>query len=535
MHRSPDSRASATQPGAEPWWKTAVFYQVYVRSFADADGDGVGDLAGIRDKLGYLHLLGVDALWLTPFYTSPMVDHGYDVADPRDVDPLFGTLSDFDELVADAHALGIRITVDLVPNHVSDQHRDFVAALAAPGGPERSRFIFRDGTGPDGAEPPNNWHSVFGGPAWTRVPDGQWYLHLFTPEQPDLDWTNPEVAADLERTMRFWLDRGTDGFRIDVAHGMAKAEGLPDMDNPDRRNTVPDPESAQDPRFDLDDVHDVHRLIRRVLDSYPERMAVGEVWVRSDERLARYVRPDELNLAFNFRLLQAEWDAKAFRTAVEDSLAAMGGVGAPTTWVLSNHDVDRHASRYAGDSDEATGRRRARAAALVQLALPGVAFLYYGDELALPNVEVPDEALQDPIWERSGRTARGRDGERVPMPWSGEEPPYGFSATTRTWLPMPGDWAGLTVEAQLEDPTSTLSLYRQALELRRDHPGFAQDGLEWFSAPDGCLAFRRPAGLLCALNASAQPVPMPPGEVLLSSAPLDPDGSLPPDTAAWLA
>jgi len=536
VHRSPDSRASATPPGrgTELWWKRAVFYQVYVRSFADADGNGVGDLAGIRDKLGYLHLLGVDALWLTPFYPSPMVDHGYDVADPRDVDPVFGTLADFDALVADAHAFGIRITVDLVPNHVSDHHRDFVTALAEPGSPERARFVFRDGTGADGSEPPNNWHSVFGGPAWTRVPDGQWYLHLFAPEQPDLDWTNPEASADLERTMRFWLDRGADGFRIDVAHGMAKAEGLPDMENPDRLNTVPDPESGQDPRFDLDEVHDVHRLIRRVLDSYPERMAVGEIWVRTDERLARYVRPDELNLAFNFRLLQAEWDAKAFRAAVEDSLATMGAVGAQTTWVLSNHDVIRHASRYARGADEVTGRRRARAAALVQLALPGVAYLYYGDELALPNVELPDAALQDPVWERSGHKARGRDGERVPMPWSGEEPPYGFSATTGTWLPMPDSWTPLTVEAQLEDPGSTLSLYRRALELRREHPGFAEDGLEWFSAPDGCLAFRRPAGLLCALNASAEPVPMPPGELLLSSAPLNPDGTLPPDTAAWL-
>jgi alpha-glucosidase len=538
VHRSPDSRASATPSGGQqdPWWKTAVFYQVYVRSFADSDGDGVGDLAGIRDKLGYLHLLGVDALWLTPFYPSPMVDHGYDVADPRDVDPLFGSLADFDALVADAHALGIKVTVDLVPNHTSDRHADFAAALAGPpGSPARARYVFRAGDGPDGAQPPNNWHSIFGGPAWTRVPDGQWYLHLFTPEQPDLDWTNPEVGADLERTLRFWMDRGTDGFRIDVAHGMAKAEGLPDMDLPDRKNTVPDPEGGDDPRFDVEGVHDVHRLIRRVLDSYPERMTVGEVWVHGDERLARYVRADELNLAFNFRLLQADWDAAAFRDAIEDSMATMRSVGAPTTWVLSNHDIVRHTSRYARGTDEATGRRRARAAALVQLALPGVAYVYYGDELALPNVDLPDDVLQDPVWERSGRTERGRDGERVPMPWSGEKPPYGFSSGSKTWLPMPDEWADLTVEVQLEDPGSTLSLYRQALELRHEHPGFTEDGLEWFSAPAGCLAFRRPAGLLCALNASAEPVPMPPGELLLASGPLAAEGTLPPDTAAWLA
>ena len=536
MHRSPDSRASAIRSGArQPWWRTAVFYQVYVRSFADSDGDGVGDLAGIREKLGYLHLLGVDALWLTPFYPSPMVDHGYDVADPRDVDPLFGSLADFDALVAGAHALGLKVTIDLVPNHTSDRHADFAAALAAaPGSPERARYVFRDGRGSDGAQPPNNWHSIFGGSAWTRVADGQWYLHLFAAEQPDLDWTNPVVVADLETTMRFWLDRGVDGFRIDVAHGMAKAAGLPDMDRPERRSTVPDPEGGQDPRFDVEEVHDVHRLIHRVLDSYPDRVSVGEVWVHTDERLARYVRPDELSLAFNFRLLQADWDAASLRAAIVDSLAAMDSVGAPTTWVLSNHDVVRHASRYARGTDEQTGRRRARAAALVQLALPGVAFVYYGDELALPNAELPDEALQDPVWERSGHQQRGRDGERVPMPWSGEKPPYEFTTSAKTWLPVPDSWADLTVEAQLEDPDSTLSLYRRALELRHDHTGFGGPGLEWFTGPEGCLAFRRPGGLLCALNASAEAVPMPPGQILLASGPVGEDGALPPDTAVWL-
>ena len=534
MHRSPDSRATATPAGDQgPWWRTAVFYQVYVRSFVDSDGDGVGDLAGIRERLPYLQLLGIDALWLTPFYRSPMVDHGYDVSDPRDVDPLFGSLTDFDALVTEAHALGIKVTVDLVPNHTSDQHPDFVEALA--GGPARARYVFRDGTGEGGAEPPNNWVSVFGGPAWTRVPDGQWYLHLFTAEQPDLDWTDPEVGADLEATMRFWMDRGADGFRIDVAHGMAKAEGLPDMERPDRSGTVPDPDGERDPRFDVDEVHDVHRMVRRVLDAYPDRMAVGEIWADTDERLARYVRPDELNLAFNFRLLQADWDAQAFREAIDDSMQAMQAVGAPTTWVLSNHDVVRHATRYARGADEPTGRQRARAAALVQFALPGVAYVYYGDELALPNAELPDEVLQDPIWERSGHAERGRDGERVPMPWSGEKPPYDFSTAAKTWLPMPDSWADLTVETQLEDPDSTLSLYRRALELRHEHAGFRGDGLEWFSAPEGCLAFRRPAGLLCALNASTAPVPMPPGDLLLASGPIAADGALPPDTAVWLA
>ena len=537
MHRSPDSRATASRPGGPgtPWWRTAVFYQVYVRSFADSDGDGVGDLAGVRDRLDYLRLLGVDALWLTPFYPSPGADHGYDVADPRDVDPVFGDLAGFDALVAEAHERRLKVTIDLVPNHDSDRHASFVEALANPGSPARRRYVFRDGTGEDGTEPPNNWESVFDGPAWTRVADGQWYLHLFTAGQPDLDWSNPEVAADLERTLRFWLDRGVDGFRIDVAHGMAKEPGLPDVARTaDEASGLLDDSDERDPRFDVEGVHDVHRHFRRVLDSYPDRMAVGEVWVTDDERLARYVRPDELHLAFNFRLLQAKWDAAEFRDAIDHSLKAMDSAGAPTSWVLSNHDVIRHATRY-GDGDEAAGRRRARAAALVQLGLPGVAYLYYGDELALPNAELPDEALQDPVWERSGHTERGRDGERVPMPWGGEKPPYDFTTGPTTWLPMPEGWAELTVESQLEDSDSTLSLYRRALELRRDHPAVSGESLEWFSAPAGCLAFRRPGGLLCALNASGSTVPMPPGEVLLASGPLGPDGLLPVDTAVWLA
>ena len=536
MHRSPDSRAPVTPSVGRqsPWWRTAVFYELYVRSFADSDGDGVGDLRGARDRLGYLSMLGVDALWLTPFYPSPMADHGYDVSDPRAVDPLFGDLAAFDALVADAHEQGLKVTVDLVPNHTSDLHPWFVEALAAqPGSAARARYYFRDGKGEDGAQPPNNWTSVFGGPAWKRVPDGQWYMHLFTAEQPDLDWTNPEVVADLERTMRFWLDRGADGFRIDVAHGLAKPDGLPDMVAPEEGSgSLEETGAAKDVRFDDGGVHELHRMVRRVLDSYPDRMAVGEVWVTDDERLARYVRPDELHLAFNFRLLEARWDAAETRDAIDHSLRAMHAVGAPTTWVLSNHDVVRHTTRY-GDGE--VGTRRARAAALVQLALPGVAYVYYGDELALPNVELPDELLQDPAWERSGHTERGRDGERVPMPWGGEKPPYDFTTGPRTWLPMPEGWADLTVEAQLEDPTSTLSLYRRALELRRDHAAFAGDGLEWFSAPEGCLAFRRAGGLLCALNASGEPVPMPPGEVLLASGPLRDNGMLPADTAVWLA
>jgi alpha-glucosidase len=515
--------------GAEPWWASAVFYQIYPRSFADGNGDGTGDLVGIRRQLDHLAELGVDALWLSPFYRSPMADGGYDVADPCDVDPLFGTLADFDALLADAHERGIRVTIDVVPNHFSSEHPWFQAVQqGGRSAPERDRFIIRPGRGTDGDQPPNNWPSVFGGPAWSRLPDGDWYLHLFAPEQPDLDWTNPEVPAEFERIFRFWLDRGVDGFRIDVAHGMAKEPGLPDMDlavipSAESGATMPD---SRDIRWDRDAVHAYHRGLRKVLDSYPgDRMAVGEAWVADPERLARYVRPDELNLAFNFELTEAAWDATAFRTAIERSLEAMAGVGAPATWVLANHDVVRTVTRYGGGP---RGVARARAAALVQLSLPGPAYIYNGDELGLPNVDLPDDALQDPTWERSGHTERGRDGERVPLPWSGSEPPFGFSSTPATWLPMPVDWAGCTVQAQAGDPDSTLNLYRETLRRRRELTGA---GLDWLPAPAGCLAYRR-GDVAVWVNAGTSPVPMPDGELILASGPVG--GQLPPDTAVWV-
>jgi alpha-glucosidase len=526
-------------PDDETWWLNAVFYQVYVRSFADANNDGVGDLEGVRSRLGYLELLGVDALWLTPFFPSPMVDHGYDVSDPRGVDPLFGDLDTFDRLVADAHRHGLRITIDLVPNHTSDRHEWFQAALAAaPGSPERARYLFRDGSGFGGSQPPNNWTSTLGGPAWTRLPpsptdSGQWYLHLFAPEQPDLNWENPEVAADLERTLRFWLDRGVDGFRIDVAHGMAKPAGLPDLPHPIKACPGLLDTDVADPRFDAEGVHTIHRMIRKVLDEYPGRIAVGEIWVSDDAAFARYLRPDELHLGFNFRLLTADFDAEGVRAAIEHSLLAVQHSPAPATWTISNHDAVRPVTRYGGGS---VGLARARAMALVQFALPGPVYVYNGDELGLPNVELPDWALQDPVWRRSGRTQRGRDGCRVPLPWEGSSPPYGFSATPGTWLPMPGDWADRTVEAQLEDPSSTLSLYRQAVEIRHQHTAFTGAEVEWYGAPPGCFAFRRKGGgLVCAVNASGVPVSLPTGQLLLASGPLSPSGdTMPPNTAVWL-
>jgi alpha-glucosidase len=520
----------AVLPAAADWWRDAVFYQIYIRSFADGNGDGVGDLPGIRSRLPYLADLGIDALWITPFYPSPMADHGYDVADPRDVEPVFGNLAEFDALLAEAHDLGIRVTVDLVPNHSSHDHEWFQAALdSPPGSPERARYLFRDGRGEDGSEPPNNWPSVFGGPAWTRVPDGQWYLHIFAPEQPDLNFANPEVVADLEETMRFWLDRGVDGFRIDVAHGMAKPDGLPDMLPMDDTGLLDD-HGPGDNRFDQDGVHVVHRRIRAVLEEYPGTMAVGEVWVSDDARLAQYLREDELQLAFNFKLLTADWTAEALREAVEHSLAAVAETPAPACWVLSNHDRPRHVTRYGGGE---LGVRRARAAALLQLALPGAAYLYNGDEIGMPDVDLPDEVLQDPIWERSGHTERGRDACRIPMPWSGTEPSYGFSSRADTWLPMPAGWAPLTVEAQIGDPGSMQSLYRTALTLRSTVPAFAGESLEWLPAPAGCLAFRRPGGLVCLLNLSAAPVPLPEGQVLLASTDVD-GGKLPADAAVWM-
>ena len=400
-----------------PWWRDAVIYQIYVRSFADADGDGMGDLPGIRSRLPYLRQLGIDAVWLTPFYPSPQADAGYDVADYRDVDPRFGTLADFDGIVADAHDLGIRVIVDIVPNHTSSDHAWFQAALAsAPGSRERARYLFRDGRGQDGSDPPNDWTSSFGGPAWTRVLEadgqpGQWYLHLFDPGQPDLDWMNHEVRDEFESILRFWFDRGVDGFRIDVAHGLAKDPEMPDLAG--RFRTRPAP--VGHPHWDQDEVHEVYRAWRLVSDSYPgERAFVGEIWLHTPEQVARYVRPDELHTAFNFHFLLAPWDATAMRAAIDASMGALLDVGAPPTWVLSNHDVVRHVTRYGGGE---LGRRRARAAALLMFALPGGAYVYQGEELGLDEVEdLPDAVRQDPTFLRTGGERKGRDGCRVPHP-----------------------------------------------------------------------------------------------------------------------
>ncbi|MCV7198576.1 glycoside hydrolase family 13 protein [Mycobacterium angelicum] len=519
------------QPGS--WWQSAVFYQVYPRSFADSNGDGVGDLDGLAARLDHLVRLGIDAIWINPVTVSPMADHGYDVADPRDIDPLFGGMAAFERLIAAAHRRGIKVTMDVVPNHTSSAHPWFQAALAAgPGTEARDRYFFRDGRGPGGLLPPNNWESVFGGPAWTRVaePDGspgQWYLHLFDAEQPDLNWDNTEVFDDFEKTLRFWLERGVDGFRIDVAHGMAKPPGLPDSHDMSEvlRHT------DDDPRFNRPHVHAIHRDIRAVIDDYPGAVTVGEVWVTDNARWAEYVRPDELHLGFNFRLARTDFDAAEIHDAVQNSLEAAALEDATPTWTLANHDVGREVTRY-GDGE--VGLRRARAMAMLMLALPGAVFIYNGQELGLPDVDLPDEVLQDPTWERSGHTERGRDRCRVPLPWSGDTPPFGFSTCAQTWLPMPADWKALTVEKQLDDPDSMLTFFRRALRLRRERAEFDGSEIDWLSANDDALIFRRGGGgLVCALNAGLRPMALPAGELLLASDPLT-NGNLAPDSAAWL-
>ncbi|MFE9409486.1 glycoside hydrolase family 13 protein [Streptomyces sp. NPDC006704] len=528
------------------WWRDAVIYQVYPRSFADGNGDGMGDLDGVRSRLPYLRDLGVDAVWLSPFYASPQADAGYDVADYRAIDPMFGTLLDADALIRDAHELGLRIIVDLVPNHSSDQHEWFKRALAeGPGSPLRARYHFRPGKGEHGQLPPNDWESIFGGPAWTRTDDGEWYLHLFAPEQPDLNWDHPAVADEFRSILRFWLDMGVDGFRVDVAHGLVKAPGLPDIGGADQLKLLGNDVM---PFFDQDGVHEIYRSWRTILDEYDgERIAVAEAWTPTVERTANYVRPDELHQAFNFQYLGAPWDAAALREVIDVSLAAMRPVGAPATWVLSNHDVTRHATRFANPpglgtqlrtpGDRELGLRRARAATLLMLALPGSAYVYQGEELGLPDVtDLPDEVRQDPSFHRAAGQDGFRDGCRVPIPWTVEGSSYGFGEGG-SWLPQPDSWAGLSVQAQTGDADSTLELYRRAIAARRAHPGLgAGDDLRWLEAPDGVLAFAR-EGFVCTVNLTGRLVSLPvSGRLVLASAPVAVDGDrfeLPADTTVW--
>ncbi|MEZ7004186.1 glycoside hydrolase family 13 protein [Streptomyces sp. AD55] len=543
--------APATLAERPDWWRDAVIYQVYPRSFADADGDGMGDLEGIRSRLPYLRDLGVDAVWLSPFYASPQADAGYDVADYRAVDPMFGTLPDADALIREAHRLGLRIIVDLVPNHSSDQHDWFRQAVAeGPGSPLRERYHFRPGKGADGELPPNDWDSIFGGPAWTRVtePDGtpgEWYLHLFAPEQPDFNWEHPAVGDEFRSILRFWLDMGVDGFRIDVAHGMVKADGLPDLGSHEQLTLLGNDVM---PFFDQDGVHDIYRQWRRILDEYDgERIFVAEAWTPTVERTAHYVRPDELHQAFNFQYLGTYWDAAELRSVIDRTLDAMRPVGAPATWVLSNHDVTRHATRFANPpglgtqirraGDRELGLRRARAATLLMLALPGSAYVYQGEELGLPDVvDLPDEVRQDPAYFRGAGQDGFRDGCRVPIPWTRGGGSYGFGEGG-SWLPQPAEWGELSVEAQTGVAGSTLELYRSALALRREHPALgAGDAVEWLPSAEGVLAFRR-GEFVCVANTTSGPVEVAaPGRLLLASGEVaEAEGpvTVPGDTTAW--
>ena len=533
------------------WWRRAVVYQVYLRSFADGNGDGTGDLAGLRSRLGHLVELGIDAIWINPWYPSPLADGGYDVADYRDIHPDFGTLGEADRLIAEAHERGIRVLIDLVPNHTSTEHPWFQAALAAgPGSPERERYIFRAGRGSGGNQPPTNWVASFGGSTWARVDDGEWYLHIFDTSQPDLNWQHTGVQEEFDDILRFWLDRGVDGFRVDVAHGMVKDLSFPDVD-PDTSGTERRPlADGSHPHWDRDGVHELNRRWRAILDEYEDRMMVAEANVHPD-RLPLYLRPDEYHQSFNFDLLKADWSAKDFRAIIDGAATRAAAIGAASTWVLSNHDIVRHATRYGlppGTNykrwlldgphealDAEAGVRRARAAALVTLALPGSAYVYQGDELGLPEVwDLPTDVLQDPTWARSDKTVKGRDGCRVPIPWTVDGSSFGFGANG-AWLPQPSVFGELSVEAQTDDPTSMLNLYRAAIAARRGLFD-VDEQLEMLDLGSDILAFRRGNGATVVVNMGTAPLDgsdLPAGPVVLTSGP--PSGiGVPPDTAVWL-
>ncbi|MCC3279233.1 glycoside hydrolase family 13 protein [Arthrobacter sp. zg-Y40] len=556
MTSNPQPFPSNADPLTDPdWWRQAAVYQVYPRSFSDSNGDGLGDLQGVTAKVPYLSALGVDAVWLSPFYPSALADGGYDVDDYRDVDPRLGTLAHFDDMAAALHGAGIKLIVDIVPNHSSNRHTWFREALDSPrGSAARERYIFRDGTGPDGAQPPSDWQSVFGGSAWEQVPDGQWYLHLFAPEQPDFNWDNRAVKDEFLATLRFWSDRGVDGFRIDVAHALAK-----DLSEPLPSSALlvaeGDGTDGAHPFWDRNEVHDIYTEWRALFNEYtPPRTAVAEAWVHASRR-GRYASPEGLGQAFNFDLLQADFDAARFRTVITDNLVQAAETGASSTWVLSNHDVVRHATRYGlpaapADSakgqdgkawvlaggpeeqlDRAAGLRRARAATLLMLALPGSAYLYQGEELGLHEVAaIPDADRQDPAFFRNAGVEKGRDGCRVPLPWTTEEPSFGFG-TGAPHLPQP-EWFGpAAVSLQDADTDSTLYFYRRALELRGKRQGAEE--LAWVPSAASVLHFTRPGGWQSITNFGTAAVALPAGTVLHTSASLE-GGLLPPDTTAWL-
>jgi alpha-glucosidase len=553
--------SSAPKHGAHPsreWWRSAVIYQVYPRSFADSNGDGMGDLPGITSRMGSLASLGIDAIWLSPFMRSPQRDAGYDVSDYTDVDPLFGTLADFDDMVAAAHAAGIRVLVDLVPNHTSSEHRWFQAALQAkPGSAERGFYHFKDGRGDAGELPPNNWLSLFGGPAWTRTTHadgtpGQWYCHLFDSSQPDLNWENEAVQAEFENILRFWLDRGVDGFRVDQPHAMGKAEGLPDHPDVARAGAGFIEGEASPPMWFQESVHPIFRRWRQILDSYPgERAMCGEAYVLPLSFMALWVRPDEFNQTFNFRFLDSMWEAENIFSSINESFVAFDGVGAPSTWVLSNHDVIRHASRMGGvkgrptasdgigpndaQPDRELGLRRARAATLFTLALPGSMYLYQGEELGLPeHTTLAEEYRQDPTFFRTSGARVGRDGCRVPLPWqAGQGDANGFNSTGVAWLPQPAIYKDYSRDLQEGVSGSTLELYKLAIRLRRELQ-LGDGSFEWVAefTNDRALGFRN-GDLVVIHNFGDEALAIPAGEIVAQSE-IGDSLSLEPHTTVWL-
>ena len=546
------------------WWRDAVVYQIYPRSFADSNGDGDGDLNGVTDRLDYLKELGVDAIWLSPFYPSPQADGGYDVADYCAVDPRFGDMADFDRLVAEAHARGIRVIIDIVPNHTSYLHPWFREAIAAePGSPARDRYVFRRGRGEHGELPPTNWLSNFGGSAWEPCGDGWYYLHLFAREQPDLNWDNPAVRAEFLRVLRFWCDRGVDGFRIDVSHGLAKDLRDPLRDRPDPTVLGPQADDGSDPLWDRDEVHAIYRAWRRLFDEYmPAKYAIGESWHPFSPRIFQYARQDELGAVFDFSLQKAAWGRDIYREVIARTWDYARQAATAPTWVLGNHDVPRVASRIGlpvgadidtwvtSDGtdpavDPVAAQRRARAAALIMLGLPGTAFIYQGEELGLPeDFDLTPDQLRDPNWERSGHRFKGRDGCRVPLPWTADGPAFGFNDTGAAWLPQPDWYAGYAASAQDGVDGSILSLYRRAVGLRREWVARGADtAMTWLDDPSEpqLLSWRLPSGLTVAVNCSAdRGLPMPEhNRVLVSPAADWRDGDDPaelaPETAVWLA
>jgi alpha-glucosidase len=525
------------------WWRNAVIYQVYLRSFADSDGDGIGDLPGLTARLDHLTRLGVDGIWLNPCYPSPGADHGYDVSDYTTVDPVYGGMPAFTELLERAHGRGLKVLLDIVPNHCSAAHPWFGAALSAPpGSAERERFIFRDGRGPDGSLPPNNWTSVFGGPAWSRVDDGQWYLHSFDAGQPDFNWHHLDVVAHFEDVLRLWFDRGVDGFRIDVAHMLFKHPSLADW---------PDLTAYNAYQQNQPEVHEVYRRWRAIAESYGRDLTlIGEIHVPSVRDLADYLRPDELPQAFYFDLLATAWDAQAFRASIQRGLDEIASTGAVITWTLANHDVHRTVSRYGlvrpdpaarviptrqrGEVDVALGTARARAALLLLLGLPGSVYLYQGEELGLPEVmDLPDELRQDPTWFRSGFAEHGRDGCRIPLPWNESGPTFGFSKGV-PWLPPPSWFGDYAAEKLWDEPDSVLRLHAEALGRRRELASALDGRFTWLATghPD-VLAYRH-GELVCVVNFGDTPYSMDSGwgEIVCGTARVL-DGALPGPAAAW--